>query len=116
MNKSLSTVIHLGFRDLSCGGGFQFTNTVTLTEQLNRIYGVPFLLPIFVDVDVDVDGFLRNSAENLPDNIIADFYSQNQNKRYAFCTSDIIFHNSDISAPRSKTWKIKWCNFESWSY
>ena len=73
MNKSLSTVIHLGFRNRSCGGGFPFTNTVTLTEQLNRIYDVPFLLPIFFDVD----GFLRNSAENLTGNIITDFYSQN---------------------------------------
>jgi len=69
MNKSRLTLIHLGFRARSCGRGFSFTNAVTLTEQLNGIYGIPFLLQIFID------GFLRNSAENITDNIITNFHS-----------------------------------------
>jgi len=50
MNKSHSTLIHLGFTDRSCCGGFPSTKySHPNREQLNGIYGDLFLLPIFLD-------------------------------------------------------------------
>jgi hypothetical protein len=92
VNKSRPTFIQLGFRDRLCGGSFPFTNTVTLNEQLIGVYGVPFLLQIFVH------GFLRNSAENLTGNIITYFiYKTRINVKLS--SSEILLSTTAILAP-----------------